>query len=111
VLRRVGQLLNEHSRPNDTPVRQGGEEFGMIVEAASDEELAMLAERHRAAIAREPFVTRAGPIAVTISIGAALSHAASESLEDIGERADKSLLEAKRSGRNRIVVAPARRAQ
>jgi diguanylate cyclase (GGDEF)-like protein len=108
VLRRIGQLLRDNTRPNDTPVRQGGEEFAMIVEASSDDELRALAERHRAAIEREPFSTRVGPIPVTISIGAALSVNAVETLEEIGERADQALLAAKREGRNRVVVAPTR---
>jgi len=105
VLRAVGQLLRDNSRPRDTAVRQGGEEFGMIVEAGSEEDLRTLAERHRAAIERDPFPTRVGPIPVTISIGAALSGNIAESLDEIGERADQSLLVAKRNGRNRVVLA------
>jgi diguanylate cyclase (GGDEF)-like protein len=105
VLRAVGQLLRDNSRPRDTAVRQGGEEFGMVVEAGSEEELRTLAERHRAAVERDPFPTRVGPIPVTISIGAALAGNMAESLEEIGERADQSLLVAKRNGRNRVVLA------
>ena len=105
VLRCIGQMLRDNSRPHDTAVRQGGEEFGMIVEAGSMEELRVLAERHRAAVERDPFPTRVGPIPVTISIGAALSTGASESLDEISERADQSLLAAKRDGRNRVVVS------
>ncbi len=105
VLRCIGQLLRDNSRPHDTAVRQGGEEFGIIVEAGSEEELQTLAERHRAAVEREPFTTRVGPIPVTISIGAALAGSPSESLDELGERADQSLLAAKRGGRNRVVLA------
>ncbi len=106
VLRGIGQMLRENSRAHDTAVRQGGEEFGMIVEAGSAEELRVLAERHRAAVERDPFPTRVGPIPVTISIGAALSASPAESLDEISERADQSLLAAKRSGRNRVVMSP-----
>jgi len=105
VLRAVGELLRDNSRPRDTAVRQGGEEFGMVVEAGSEEELRTLAERHRAAIERDPLPTRVGPIPVTISIGAALAGNVGESLDEISERADQSLLVAKRSGRNRVVLA------
>ncbi len=105
VLKCIGQLLRDNSRPRDTAVRQGGEEFGMIVEAASEEELRLLAERHRMAVERDPFPTRVGPIPVTISIGAALSGHSAESFDALGERADQSLLAAKRAGRNRVVLA------
>ena len=105
VLKCLGKLIQENSRPGDIPSRQGGEEFGVIVEVGTEDELTLLAERIRAAVASAPFPTRAGPISITISIGAALSASADESLEDLGERADLSLLKAKRAGRNRVVLA------
>lgn len=105
VLKCIGQLLRDNARPHDTAVRQGGEEFGMVVEAASEEELRLLAERHRAAVERQPFTTRVGPIPVTISIGAAFADNHAESLDELSERADQSLLAAKRGGRNRVVLA------
>ncbi|MBS0194427.1 MAG: GGDEF domain-containing protein [Proteobacteria bacterium] len=108
VLRQFGQRIRDHSRPLDTPVRQGGEEFCLIVEAASETELVALAERHREGVENTPFQTRAGPLQVTVSIGAALAAGAHESLEALGERADQSLLVAKREGRNRVALAPTR---
>jgi diguanylate cyclase (GGDEF)-like protein len=105
VLKCLGKLIQENSRPGDIPSRQGGEEFGVIVEAGSEDELTILAERIRSAVASTPFPTRVGPISITISIGAALSSRADESMEDLAERADHSLLEAKRAGRNRVVLA------
>ncbi|HTD29608.1 MAG TPA: GGDEF domain-containing protein [Xanthomonadaceae bacterium] len=105
VLTCMGQMLRENSRPRDLPVRQGGEEFEMIVDAGSEEELCALAERLRDAVERAHFQTRVGPIAVTVSIGAALARNPVESLDDLGERADQSLLAAKRAGRNCVVLA------
>ncbi len=105
VLKCVGQLLMDNARQHDIAVRQGGEEFGMVVEAASEEELRLLAERHRAEVERQPFATRVGPIPVTISIGAAFADNHTESLDELSERADQSLLAAKRGGRNRVVLA------
>jgi diguanylate cyclase (GGDEF)-like protein len=105
VLRSVGKLLQDNARAIDMPSRPGGEEFGVVVETTSEEELIALAERIRAAVERAPFPTRAGLVAITISIGAALAKDANESLEELGERADHSLLEAKRAGRNRVILA------
>jgi diguanylate cyclase (GGDEF)-like protein len=106
VLKCLGKLLRENSRPRDLLSRQGGEEFDMVVEAGSEEELMALAERLRMVVESVPFPTRAGPLTVTISIGAALSRNPTESFEELGERADHALLEAKRAGRNRAVLAP-----
>ena len=105
VLRSVGKLIQDNSRPNDMPSRPGGEEFGVVVETSSETELLALAERIRAAVERAPFPTRAGLVAITISIGAALADGPDESSDDLGERADHSLLEAKRAGRNRVVLS------
>ena len=105
VLKGVGQCIRENSRPRDIPARQGGEEFDVVAEVGSEAELQALAERLRAAVEQAPFPTRAGPIPITISIGAALCRNAAESLEELAERADHALLEAKRAGRNRVVLA------
>jgi diguanylate cyclase (GGDEF)-like protein len=104
VLRGVGRLLHDNARPNDLPSRSGGEEFGLVVDTDSEQALLVFAERLRAAIERSPFPTRAGPIATTTSIGAAWARGNEESLETVWERADHALLEAKRAGRNRVVL-------
>jgi diguanylate cyclase (GGDEF)-like protein len=104
VLRGVGRLLQEQARPNDLPSRSGGEEFGLVVDTDSERGLLVFAERLRAVVGSTPFDTRTGPITVTISIGAAFAHGGEESLETVRERADHALLEAKRTGRNRVIL-------
>jgi diguanylate cyclase (GGDEF)-like protein len=104
VLRGVGRLLHDNARPNDLPSRTGGEEFGLVVDTDSEPSLLQFAERLRATIEGTPFPTRAGPLAITISIGAAWARGDEETLEAVWERADHALLEAKRSGRNRVVM-------
>jgi diguanylate cyclase (GGDEF)-like protein len=104
VLRGVGRLLQENARPNDLPSRSGGEEFGLLVDTDSEGALLVFAERLRAIIGSTPFPTRAGPITATISIGAAYGRGGADSLEAVWERADQALLEAKRAGRNRVML-------
>ena len=104
VLRGVGRLLHDNARPNDLPSRTGGEEFGLVVDTHSEQALLGFAERLRAAVAEAPFPTRAGPIPMTISIGAAFARGGEETLETVWERADHALLEAKRGGRNLLVL-------
>ncbi|MEO6154876.1 MAG: GGDEF domain-containing protein [Thermomonas sp.] len=103
VLRGVGLLLQENSRPYDLLLRSGGEEFGLVVDADSEQDLQEFAERLRSAVASAPFGTRAGPIPTTVSIGAAFAHGGAETQESVWDRADLALLEAKRTGRNRVV--------
>ncbi|MEO7941756.1 MAG: GGDEF domain-containing protein, partial [Burkholderiaceae bacterium] len=104
VLRGVGLLLQENARPNDLPSRSGGEEFGLVVDTESEQALLVFAERLRAAVASTPFDTRAGPIPTTVSIGAAFAHGGEEAPESVWDRADLALLEAKRAGRNQVVL-------
>jgi diguanylate cyclase (GGDEF)-like protein len=109
VLRAIGRLLQENARPNDLASRTGGEEFGLVVDTDSEQALLLFAERLRTAVQANPFATRAGPLAVTISIGAAFARGDEEMLETVWERADQALLEAKRAGRNRVVLGVRRR--
>ena len=104
VLRAMGKLLQENARPNDLSSRTGGEEFGMVLDVDSEHALLVFAERLRALIERTPFKTRAGTIAVTTSVGAAYARGNEEALETVWERADHALMEAKRAGRNRVLL-------
>jgi diguanylate cyclase (GGDEF)-like protein len=104
VLRAMGKLLQENARPNDLSSRTGGEEFGMVLDVESERALLVFAERLRALIERTPFNTRAGAISVTTSVGAAYARGNEEALEAVWERADNALLEAKRAGRNRVLL-------
>lgn len=108
VLRGVGLLLQQTARPNDLPSRSGGEEFGLVVDTDSEQDLLVFAERLRAAVESAPFVTRAGLIPTTVSIGAAFAHGGEEAPESVWDRADLALLEAKRAGRNRVIFGPRR---
>jgi diguanylate cyclase (GGDEF)-like protein len=103
VLRGVGLVLQENARPNDLASRSGGEEFGLVVDIDSEQALLVFAERLRAAVESAPFDTRAGPIPTTVSIGAAIAYSGEETPESVWDRADLALLEAKRSGRNRVI--------
>jgi len=104
VLRGVGRLLQENARPNDLASRSGGEEFGLVVDTDSESALLVFGERLRAIVQDARFATRAGPLQLTISVGAAFARGGEESLESVWERADHALMEAKRSGRNRVLL-------
>jgi diguanylate cyclase (GGDEF)-like protein len=64
-----------------------------------------VAERLRAIIAETPAPFNAGEgIALTVSIGLALAESGDRSIEQTIDRADRALYDAKRAGRNRVVL-------
>ena len=97
VLSQAASVLHAHLRPGDHVARYGGEEFVVLLPGAGAEEAARVGERLRAA------VSRATP--TSISIGCA-TRTAGESAEELIRRADHLLLQAKRSGKNRVVTDP-----
>jgi diguanylate cyclase (GGDEF)-like protein len=109
ALQRVAQVIRETVRAVDFPARYGGEEFAVIVPLADAGALARLAERIRANI--EALPAPADGAQVTISIGAAIHPTDGASAEALFHTADERLYEAKRLGRNRVVISAARAAQ
>ena len=112
----VGDLALKHLaavaarllRHEDVFARIGGEEFVFLLPQTTLNGALAFAERVRAAIQAEPLAGAAGPIAFTVSIGAATSGGAADSGSALLERADRALYAAKRSGRNRVEAAAER---
>ncbi|PKO30890.1 MAG: hypothetical protein CVU34_18535 [Betaproteobacteria bacterium HGW-Betaproteobacteria-7] len=104
VLRAFSLLIQESIRQSDLVCRYGGEEFAFIFPEITVDEAAKLAERFRAASADHDIRLADGQLVrVTFSMG--LADASEVSLETALNRADEALYEAKRQGRNRVVVA------
>lgn len=102
VLKEVARRMSACVRPYDTVGRYGGEEFLIVISRADDSVTFALAERMRKAIECDPFVTDAGPIAVTASFGIAAS-TGPKAIDPkmLVQLADEGLYTAKRAGRNR----------
>lgn len=104
VLKAVGRLLLEQTRRVDVPVRLGGDEFIVFLAGIGDGEASAFAERLRQALTQLRFDHERAGLAVTISIGVT-EHRIGESLVTLIARADAALYQAKRAGRNRILLA------
>ena len=102
ALQRVARVIRETVRAVDFTARYGGEEFAVIVPLADAGALARLAERIRANV--ESLAAPGDGAQVTISIGAAIHPADGASAEALFHTADERLYEAKRLGRNRVVI-------
>jgi diguanylate cyclase (GGDEF)-like protein len=92
-------------RGADVLFRRGGEEFVLLMPATAEHDALVVAERARARIADEPLEARDGVVLLqTVSVGIA-TWDGRESAEALEERADLAMYEAKRRGRNRVVIA------
>jgi diguanylate cyclase (GGDEF)-like protein len=102
LLRRVGATLRGLVRESDMAARYGGEEFTLLIRG--DESHGYdLAERIRRAVETIAMELHAGSeVFATISGGVAQYVGGSGDETDLIERADASLYESKRRGRNRI---------
>jgi diguanylate cyclase len=99
VLRGLGELFAGLSRPADLPARLGGEEFAVLLPAASAARAGRIAEEILAAVASRPFVIEEATIHITVSVGLSMVQPGDGPLTLL-RRADDALYASKRAGRN-----------
>jgi diguanylate cyclase (GGDEF)-like protein len=105
ALRRTGFLLKESIRSCDYAARYGGEEFILILPETGAEDGVEMAERIRNQIAEKEMGSDGNPLKVTISVGVASFPKDGDDPHSLMKRADAALYEAKRRGRNRVVLS------
>ena len=99
VLQRVGITMLNTSREADLVCRYGGEEFCILMPHVDIVEAAKAAERLRIAIAALDF----DELRVTSSFGVSDLSTGAIDIQEMLDKADRSLYAAKRTGRNRVV--------
>jgi len=106
LLQELSQILSTGRGPGEFVSRYGGEEFAVVLPLLDLKSAKARAERLRCLLESHPFKNPMGQREfISVSLGvASFPSQASTSLQLI-ERADQALLNAKRSGRNRTVVA------
>jgi len=105
VLVALSDVLRDGFRESDVFCRWGGEEFLAVLPETDAEGAATMAERMREAIAGLQLDFEGERLAVTASLGTATCIAGAERPDELVQRADRALYEAKRAGRNRVVAA------
>ena len=105
ILASVGSLIRANVRKDILVARTGGEEFAMIVEGNTPEEVMIICERVRRALETRTFRNSRSGVdygPVTISLGFAMGSQATDPGE-LYASADTALYNAKNTGRNRSV--------
>ena len=109
VLKEIGNRLREACRAGDQVARIGGEEFALILTRTSGEGAVFAAERTRSLISDAAFVTSAGDLCITASLGAACAGGEiGFDAHDLYKAADEALYNSKDAGRNRVSLSSVR---
>ena len=109
ALRCFGEILLDMLGPGDCGSRFGGEEFAVMLPGRDLESAAFLGERLRRSLESLRLNSAEGPITLTVSIGVSQLAPGEKDWEPMLHRADKALYQAKREGRNRVVLWSATR--
>ncbi|MFQ5660561.1 MAG: GGDEF domain-containing protein [Gammaproteobacteria bacterium] len=104
ILKRVADCIQECVRGSDIIYRYGGEEFVVLLRNTRKPGATRLAERIRESVESMHFKYDDFKVRITISAGLS-SFKKSDSVKNLLERCDSALYQAKKQGRNRVVVA------
>ncbi|MBV8617465.1 MAG: sensor domain-containing diguanylate cyclase [Curvibacter sp.] len=105
VLRLVARRLRAAVRQTDTLARLGGDEFVVLLdEDVSDPAVELILGRILAAF-EDPFQLPQGALQLGVSVGVAVHTNAEGTVDDLVQRADQAMYQAKRSGKGGISYA------
>lgn len=107
VLIEVTQRLRECLRPADTLARLGGDEFGVLLDDLAHSEDAIIVARRLQTEIMRPTPVHQNTEVITASIGIALPLRDSVNAEDLLNRADLAMYEAKKKGKSQFVISTA----
>jgi diguanylate cyclase (GGDEF)-like protein len=100
ILSEMAATFLAETRDPDICCRYGGEEFVVIMPSTDIREAGMLAERLRIKVE----LGMHGKSSVTVSIGVASCDRNTHTAKTLVEKADAALYEAKKTGKNRVVI-------
>jgi len=104
VLQAIANTIAHVCRESDISFRFGGEEFVVLLRKTNEAGAGIIAERLRAEVSKISLSQNGKTIQPTVSIGISTRVAdQKEHIEELFDRADKALYEAKQAGRNRVM--------
>ena len=105
VLVALANICQKNSRAIDVFARIGGDEFVLLLPETDCAEALIVMERIRLAVAAQPIDLDGRQVTITISAGVASLANSQETQDSLLGRADSALYEAKKAGRNRVILA------
>ncbi len=101
----IGQInVISHLRKSDIVARYGGEEFVIILPETSAKGAVLAAEKLRRAVEESTIQIENTEIKITMSLGVAELSENASNCEEIIRQADAAMYQAKKSGRNKVVL-------
>ena len=107
VLRDVATICQDVLRGSDVIGRIGGEEFVLLLPEAEQKSAEHIAERMRARLASTKILLNDLELQVTASFGVATISSKDMTMQDMLDRADEAMYNAKHGGRNQVQTAAA----
>jgi diguanylate cyclase (GGDEF)-like protein len=105
VIKTVAKILKSNVRATDFVARYGGDELAVMLIEADAKSALDIAEKLKTEIASHNFQWQANQLSVSLSIGLAMAPAPGiQGVAHLVEAADRALYQAKRAGRNAVVV-------
>jgi len=105
VLKGLAEIFIDTVRVFDVVSRNGGEEFSILLLDCSSSHAIEIAERLRKKVEAHKFnISDKINLSITISIGVSTYPDTTNRVDDLLEHADQALYEAKRTGRNKVIL-------
>lgn len=101
ILKRIASKIKTMVTVDDIPARYGGEEFAVILTNKTMEQSLILLELIRTAIQDENHIELDRNVTVSVGVH---EYCKDESKEEVFNKSDQALYEAKHSGKNKIVA-------
>ncbi len=106
IIKLMATTTDHILRSSDIFARLGGEEFAAVLPNTSLRGAITVAENIREEIEKLRYKTEKDElVSVTISIGVTMLHQTDKDINEVLHRADLALYEAKRQGRNKVIVS------
>ncbi|WP_165763889.1 sensor domain-containing diguanylate cyclase [Halalkalibacter urbisdiaboli] len=103
VLRQIASVISSTTPEKNVLARYGGEEFALVLPGLDGKAAEQFGEKMRQNVFNHIFITKKGPINVSISIGVTQLESG-DHLETLLHRTDEALYQAKEQGRNCVIL-------